>query len=126
MGRKLLKMFQETSVDGGHIMFNFYWTLECSPSCQNAWCEKLLYPGGQTPFPHCIQTDSGDGYDSDRRGSKDNISHRWKQKDSIPLNFMEAHNGDHIVCPFECDDCIFRKLRRSKSNQNCPKEKEYL
>ena len=28
------------------------------------------------------------------------------------LDFHEARDGDHILIPFECDLCIFRKLRK--------------
>ena len=30
----------------------------------------------------------------------------WKKKE-----FCEVWNGDHLLVPFECDTCIFRKLR---------------
>jgi hypothetical protein len=25
--------------------------------------------------------------------------------------YLEARGGDHLMCPFECDGCLFRKLR---------------
>ena len=31
------------------------------------------------------------------------------------LDFHEARNGDHTICPFECDVCIFRKLRGNQT-----------
>ena len=37
---------------------------------------------------------------------------RWKQKESNRLDFHEGRNGDHTLTPFECDLCIFRKLKK--------------
>ena len=25
--------------------------------------------------------------------------------------YLEARGGDHLMCPFECDGCLFQKLR---------------
>ena len=36
---------------------------------------------------------------------------RWKTKRSNQNDFNEARNGDHALVPFECDNCIFVKLR---------------
>jgi hypothetical protein len=27
------------------------------------------------------------------------------------MRFREAWDGDHLMCPFQCDDCIFEVLR---------------
>ena len=35
----------------------------------------------------------------------------WKGKVRDPNDYMEARDGDHLLVPFECDLCIFRKLR---------------
>ena len=39
---------------------------------------------------------------------------RWKTKKSNLNDFNEARNGDHALVPFECDNCIFYKLRKQK------------
>ena len=36
---------------------------------------------------------------------------RWREKGVNPLDLMEARDGDHIMTPFECDKCIYRKLK---------------
>ena len=54
------------------------------------------------------------------------MSGRWKQKESNPQDFKEARNGDHALCPFECDVCIIRKFRRTDPNLNLPKDKLLL
>ena len=35
----------------------------------------------------------------------------WRGKDLKDRDFHEARDGDHLLAPFECDLCIFRKLR---------------
>jgi hypothetical protein len=31
--------------------------------------------------------------------------------------YLEARGGDHLLCPFECDDCVFFKLRGRKPRE---------
>lgn len=35
----------------------------------------------------------------------------WKKKHRRPDDFLKARNGDHLLVPFECDHCIFYKIR---------------
>ena len=39
---------------------------------------------------------------------------------------MVGRNGNHILCPFECDLCIFRKLRGTDPKATSEKDKELL
>jgi hypothetical protein len=32
-----------------------------------------------------------------------------------PMRFREARDGDHLMCPFQCDDCVFVNLRKRKA-----------
>ena len=34
-----------------------------------------------------------------------------------PGDFLKARDCDHTMCPFECDDCIFRKLTGRSSDE---------
>ena len=36
----------------------------------------------------------------------------WEKKHRNKENFKVGRNGDHTLVPFECDTCIFRKLKR--------------
>ena len=36
---------------------------------------------------------------------------QWGRKSQKEDDFRVGRNGDHIICPFECDLCVFRKLR---------------
>ena len=44
----------------------------------------------------------------------------WKKLHRKPDAFLHARNGDHVMIPFECDGCIYRKLR----GKNPPKREE--
>jgi len=37
-------------------------------------------------------------------------------------DFSHGRRGDHLLIPFECDDCIFRKLRNSPPNPTLSKD----
>ena len=35
----------------------------------------------------------------------------WNKKHYAASDYCKARDGDHIITPFECDLCVFRKLR---------------
>jgi hypothetical protein len=40
--------------------------------------------------------------------------------------FLEAREGDHLFCPFECDDCCFHRLRGKPAAPEVDADKELL
>lgn len=36
----------------------------------------------------------------------------WKRHAQSPDTFLVGRNGDHLLVPFECDTCVFRKVAR--------------
>ena len=64
----------------------------------------------------------------DKQGKEDRIivDKRWKEKKINPMDFHEARNGDHALTPFECDFCIFRKLKGRNPNQDNHQDKLLL
>jgi hypothetical protein len=40
--------------------------------------------------------------------------------------FLEAREGDHLFCPFECDDCCFHRLRGKPASLEVDADKELL
>jgi hypothetical protein len=40
------------------------------------------------------------------------IEKAWGRKKPKKGDYLNARNGDHLMVPFECDLCIFRKLRK--------------
>ena len=51
---------------------------------------------------------------------------KWKEKRQNPNDYHEARNGDHAMTPFECDTCIFRKLRKRSPNEEREQDKLLL
>jgi hypothetical protein len=43
----------------------------------------------------------------------------WGKKHRKSDDFLVARDGDHLLVPFECDLCIFRKLRDCNPDQEC-------
>jgi hypothetical protein len=39
------------------------------------------------------------------------LTKAWGKKHRPPDAYLRARDGDHTMCPFECDLCIFRKLQ---------------
>ena len=54
------------------------------------------------------------------------ITKKWGEKAPDPKDFNEARNGDHIITPFECDTCIFHKLKRRVPINNSQRDKLLL
>jgi len=46
----------------------------------------------------------------------------WANVHSPPDDFLKARNGDHLLIPFECDVCIFHKLRNHFPIPSNPKD----
>ena len=48
---------------------------------------------------------------------------QWGKRGERREDYLKGRDGDHLMCPFECDTCIFRKLkgRNSKSSSESDK-----
>jgi hypothetical protein len=66
--------------------------------CQAAWCGKCYKPGAHDNYPvkELMEED----------GTPVVRSLRDKNR------FIIGRNGDHLVCPFQCDLCHFRNIKR--------------
>jgi hypothetical protein len=62
--------------------------------CQGAWCPQCLKGRGNIDFPVAVQLDDeqGEVITSDQE-------EKW---------FREAHGGDHLITPFQCETCHFQ------------------
>jgi hypothetical protein len=36
-------------------------------------------------------------------------------EDEDPMRFREARDGDHLMCPFQCDECVFVNLQKRRA-----------
>jgi hypothetical protein len=50
----------------------------------------------------------------------------WGRKQQAPDDFLWARDGNHAMVPFECDLCLFRKLRKCYPNPDDPQDKLLL
>ena len=50
--------------------------------------------------------------------TRERLQGLWKGKIRDPMDFLQARDGDHLMTPFECDLCIFRKLRKVDPTPN--------
>jgi hypothetical protein len=57
----------------------------------------------------------GNEPDQNERNPKDvaRVEKAWGRKSPKKDDYIRARNGAHLMVPFECDACIFRKLRKS-------------
>ena len=46
------------------------------------------------------------------------LKHAWRQIHKGKTDFLVARAGDHLITPFECDRCVFWKLKNRHSNAN--------
>eukprot|EP00978_Attheya_sp_CCMP212_P005518 scaffold12392_cov31-Attheya_sp.AAC.1 len=63
--------------------------------CKGAWCGRCYTPRGDKPFP--VRAD----YDEDG----DIILEPGRK-----TKFLEGRKGDHLMVPFQCDECHFRNI----------------
>jgi hypothetical protein len=56
----------------------------------------------------------GDEPGQNERNPRDRarIEKAWGRKNPRKGDHLKARNGDHFMAPFECDLCVFRKLRK--------------
>jgi hypothetical protein len=47
----------------------------------------------------------------------------WGKKQRAPDDFLKGRDGDHAMVPFECDLCVFRKLRNRSPDPTSPPDK---
>lgn len=92
-----------------------------SQICRSAWCGECYTSKNDVDF--FVKTTPGfdDTQDSDR------LQHVWGKRQASLTAFQVARNGDHLMVPFECDTCIFWKLRGSRPNPDeSPQDKLLL
>ena len=53
-----------------------------------------------------------EGKDQKMKEGLDRVEFLWDRKTRDSKYFHQGRDGDHILVPFECDLCIFRKLRK--------------
>ena len=110
----------------GIFCANFYWTLGGYQPCRGAWCGSCYTSEKNHLFHVSSQQTQTFREPQTTEEGRFTVSSKWKQKESNPLDFHEARDGDHALCPFECDTCIFRKLKKVSPNPTSSRDKLLL
>jgi hypothetical protein len=76
------------------------------------WCGEC-YISHPTILFHVKQRE---GFDLKGKTDVDQerVHRAWGSKHRSPDEYLVGRDGDHLLVPFECDLCVFRKLRRHK------------
>ena len=77
--------------------------------CKNCWCSLCYKPIGGTKFPIRENHDDDGNILVDPTGSN---------------RFKEDRNGDHLMVPFQCELCHFRKMFGQEPCRSNPKDQE--
>ena len=54
------------------------------------------------------------------------LHHVWGKRQVATTAFLLARDSDHLMVPFECDSCIFRKLKKREPNHETSDEDRKL
>jgi hypothetical protein len=69
-----------------------------------------------------------EGFDEVSKPTQDQerIQRAWGNKHRAPDEYMVGRNGDHLLIPFECDLCIFRKIRYHNPLETSEQDKLFM
>jgi hypothetical protein len=83
------------------------------------WCGGC-YSSDPTVSFHVKRLEN-EGAESEKEPSdRARLAKAWGDKRRAPDAFMKARDGDHTMVPFECDLCIFHKLRKHSPREGNP------
>lgn len=71
--------------------------------CSSAWCGKCYMQMEDDKFPVLTAQDLED---------EAIVNDEEMVEEDDPLRFKEGRDGDHLVCPFQCDVCHFVNMRK--------------
>ena len=111
MERHLCRVFKTPQVDAGSICMNFLSRRGNWPICGRSWCGSCYSMENNQMFyimslKEILNAEEGiDSEDAMR------LEESWGEKYVSKDDYLFARPGDHLCIPFECDYCIFIKLR---------------
>ena len=95
----------------GIFCANFYWKLGNYPPCQKMWC-GLCYTSSQKLNFHVKTLEESLQEAGNDPKEWERLRLAWGERHQNEDAFKVGRNGDHALIPFECDLCIFRKLKK--------------
>ena len=94
----------------GIFCANYYWTVAGFTPCHRMWCGTCYSSDPTVSF--FVRHLENEGAESEKEPSdRARLATAWGNKRRAPDAFLRARDGDHTLIPFECDLCIFHKLR---------------
>jgi hypothetical protein len=95
----------------GIFCANFTVSIPPYPTCHSVWCGRCYTSNNLLQKFHIHETESfTEGVtDSD---DLERLQAAWKGRHQPAEQYTHGRDGDNLITPFECDVCIFRKLRR--------------
>ena len=83
---------------------NFSWSVGGFPRCQASYCAGCYTSNNKTKFfkmevPESLHPDA-------------TTNAKWRHKKACEDEFEVARPGDHLLTPFQCDTCVFRRLHQ--------------
>jgi hypothetical protein len=98
----------------GIFCVNFSRNNSSSQVCRSAWCGSCYTSRPEGDF--YVKTLPSDEDENNTGEDANRLQPSWGSKTQAPTDFKVARNGDHLLVPFECDLCVFRKLKRRVPN----------
>ena len=102
----------------GLFCANFSSSVNAWSQCLGTWCAScyITDPGLDFHIHDFRNKTRANENDPTSTSDEDRLGNLWKTKERDKKAFRQARPGDHLLVTFQCDLCIFRKLRR----QECP------
>ena len=90
------------------------------PPCHQMWCGKCYTSESGSLFHTASALTLGPAKENEREREEEKNKLRtvWEGKLRDKKDFQVGRDGDHLMVPFECDLCIFRKLRGTDPGTN--------
>jgi hypothetical protein len=82
------------------------------PTCSGAWHAKCYRQDGADKFPVLKSKDLDDS-----------ILETEDLLDEVPDRFKIAREGDHLICPFQCDTCHFVNIHGTSPDPGRPQDR---
>ena len=97
---------------------NFCWTVGGFPACQSSWCATCYFSYPELKF-HKAE-------DPRRMHPDPTVNAKWKNKKVDHKEYEVARPGDGLLVPFQCDVCVFRRIRKEEPDSSSVSDRVLL
>jgi hypothetical protein len=94
----------------GIFCSNFFWSIKGYAPCQQMWC-GACYSSNRSVLFHVKARAEEEAERENDLHHQQKMLQAWGKKHRSLDNFPVGRDGDHLLMPFECNLCIFRKLK---------------